>query len=205
MPQGKRHGRTAGIHGERTLRGASIMGSAPMTRFRKLALAAAVTTVVLFTVGGLVRGTGSGLGCSTWPACEPGRLFPVGAVHSLIEFSHRIVAVLAIVLIGLTALEAWRGRSRDPRVLVPALAAFPLVVAQAVLGGVVVLTENDPWWVTAHFVTALALIGDVVVVAVLALRDPAERPVGGDRAFARAATWTASPRTSSPTHSTSPV
>jgi protoheme IX farnesyltransferase len=162
-----------------------------MTRFRKLALAAAVTTVVLFTVGGLVRGTGSGLGCSTWPACEPGRLFPAGAVHSLIEFSHRIVAVLAIVLIGLTALEAWRGRSRDPRVLVPALAAFPLVVAQAVLGGVVVLTENDPWWVTAHFVTALALIADVVIVAVLALHDPAERPVGGDRAFARAATWTA--------------
>ena len=71
--------------------------------------------------------------------------------------------------------------------MVPALAAFPLVVAQAVLGGVVVLTENDPWWVTAHFVTALALIADVVVVAVLALRDPAERPVGGDRAFARLA------------------
>src|SRR5436190_16346889 len=140
MPHGKRHGRSAGIHGERTSRGASIMGSAPMTRFRKLALAAAVTTVVLFTVGGLVRGTGSGLGCSTWPACEPGRLFPAGAVHSLIEFSHRILAVLAIVLIGLTALEAWRGRSRDPRVLIPALAAFPLVVAQAVLGGVVVLT-----------------------------------------------------------------
>jgi len=167
------------------------MGSAPMPRFRKLALAAAVTTVVLFTVGGLVRGTGSGLGCSTWPACEPGRLFPAGAVHSLIEFSHRVVAFLAILLIGLTALGAWRGRSRDPHVLGLALAAFPLVVAQAVLGGVVVLTENDPWWVTAHFVTALALIADVVVVAVLALRDPAERPGRGDRAFARAATWTA--------------
>jgi heme o synthase len=161
-----------------------------MTRFRKLALAAAVTTVVLFTVGGLVRGTGSGLGCSTWPSCEPGRLFPSGAIHSLIEFSHRTVAFLAIVLIGLTALEAWRGRSRDPRVLVPALAAFPLVVAQAVLGGIVVLTENDPWWVTAHFVTALALIADVVVVAVLALRDGGERPAG-DRTFARTATWTA--------------
>ena len=161
-----------------------------MTRFRKLALAAAVTTVVLFTVGGLVRGTGSGLGCSTWPSCEPGRLFPAGAVHSLIEFSHRAVAILAIVLIGLTALEAWRGRSRDPRVLVPALAAFPLVVAQAVLGGIVVLTENDPWWVTAHFVTALALIADVVVVAVLALRDGAEGPAA-DRTFARTAAWTA--------------
>ena len=161
-----------------------------MTRFRKLALAAAVTTVVLFSVGGLVRGTGSGLGCSTWPSCEPGRLFPSGAIHSLIEFSHRVVASLAIVLIGLTALEAWRGRSRDPRVLVPALAAFPLVVAQAVLGGVVVLTENDPWWVTAHFVTALALIADVVLVAVLALRDGCERPAG-DRTFARTTTWTA--------------
>ena len=148
-----------------------------MTRLQKLALASAVTTVVLFSVGGLVRGTGSGLGCSTWPACEPGRLFPTGAAHALIEFSHRAVALLAIVLIGATAWTAWRARHSSRALLIPALIAFPLVMAQAGLGGVVVLTENDPWWVTAHFVAALALIADVVIVATLALR---ERGAAGD-------------------------
>ena len=177
------------------------MGVTPMTRLQKLALGSAITTVVLFSVGGLVRGTGSGLGCSTWPACEPGRLFPTGAAHALIEFSHRAVAFLAIVLIGLTALVAWRRRGSDERrrgsdrrVLIPALIAFPLVVAQAGLGGVVVLTENDPWWVTAHFVIALALIADVVIVAVLALRggEAPGQPPPAPGSFARLATWTAS-------------
>jgi protoheme IX farnesyltransferase len=163
-----------------------------MTRLQKLALTSAVTTIVLFSVGGLVRGTGSGLGCSTWPACEPGRLFPTGAAHSLIEFSHRAVAFLAIVAIGLTAIAAWRDRAEGARrLLVPALIGFPLVLSQAVLGGVVVLTENDPWWVTAHFVAALALIADVVVVAALALR-PGDRARHDDRGrgFGRLTTWT---------------
>jgi protoheme IX farnesyltransferase len=163
-----------------------------MTRLQKLAVASAVTTVVLFSVGGLVRGTGSGLGCSAWPACEPGRLFPTGAVHSLIEFSHRAAALLAIVLIALTALQVWRERRDDPRMLVPALTAVPLVLAQAVLGGIVVISVNDPWWVTAHFVTAMALIADVVVLAVTAVRGgvAGEAGVTGGT-FARLAAWTA--------------
>ena len=64
------------------------------SRFRSLALVTAIATIVLFAIGGLVRGTGSGLGCSTWPACEPGHLFPSGTIHSLIEFSHRTMALL---------------------------------------------------------------------------------------------------------------
>ena len=82
-------------------------------RFRSLALVSAIATIVLFAIGGLVRGTGSGLGCSTWPACEPGHLFPSGTVHSLIEFSHRSMAFLVVVLTALTGLAAIRrGASR---------------------------------------------------------------------------------------------
>jgi heme o synthase len=163
-----------------------------MTRLQKLAVASAATTVALFSVGGLVRGTGSGLGCSTWPACEPGRLFPTGTVHSLIEFSHRAVAFLAIVLIAITAVQVWRERRGDPRVLVPALTAVPLVLAQAALGGIVVISGNDQWWVTAHFVIAIALIADVVVLAVNAVRgDAPDEPGGADGAFARLAASTA--------------
>ena len=118
---------------------------ATRSRFRSLALATAVATIVLFAVGGLVRGTGSGLGCSTWPACEPGRLFPSGTVHSLIEFSHRALAFLVIVLTRATGVAAWRALDRDPASCSgPRSLAFPLVLAQAGLGGIVVATELDP-------------------------------------------------------------
>jgi protoheme IX farnesyltransferase len=152
-----------------------------MTRFQRLALATAATTVVLFSVGGLVRGTGSGLGCSTWPACEPGELFPSGTLTSIIEFSHRAVAFIVIVLTLASAVVAWLDHRRERSLLWPALVSFPLVMAQAALGGVVVATELNPWWVTAHFVAALALIADVVVMAVWALAPP--RPSGRWRGF----------------------
>ena len=135
------------------------------TRFQKLAVATAVVTVVLFAVGGLVRGTGSGLGCSTWPQCHPGQLFPSGTMHSLIEFSHRASAFLVICLTLGLGILAWFDRRDEPRILWPSIASFPLVLGQAVLGAKVVATELDPWWVTAHFVVALGLIACVVYVA----------------------------------------
>jgi protoheme IX farnesyltransferase len=160
------------------------------SRFRSLALATAIATIALFAVGGLVRGTGSGLGCSTWPACEPGRLFPSGTIHSLIEFSHRAMAFLVIVLTALTGFAAIRVARREPFLLWPAVLAFPLVLAQAGLGAVVVATELDPWWVTAHFVAALVLIADVTHVAA-ATRTEATSSHTGDRTFPRLALITA--------------
>ena len=166
-------------------------------RFRSLALISAIATIVLFAIGGLVRGTGSGLGCSTWPACEPGHLFPSGTIHSLIEFSHRSMAFLVAVLTALTGLAALRVARREPGLFWPAVLAFPLVLAQAGVGAVVVATELDPWWVTAHFVAALLLIADVTVVAAATRRGPtadAGAPSGaetGGRSFARLALVTA--------------
>src|SRR5688500_4318997 len=159
------------------------------SRFRSLALATAIATIVLFAIGGLVRGTGSGLGCSTWPACEPGHLFPSGTVHSLIEFSHRGMAFLVIVLTALTGLAAIRVARREPSLLWPAVLAFPLVLAQAGLGAVVVATELDPWWVTAHFVAALILIADVTYVAAATRTDGASGNEG-DRSLPRLALLT---------------
>jgi protoheme IX farnesyltransferase len=158
------------------------------SRFRTLALATAIATVVLFAIGGLVRGTGSGLGCSTWPGCEPGHLFPSGTVHSLIEFSHRGMAFLVAVLTALTGLAAIRSDRRDSSVLWPAVLAFPLVMAQAGLGAVVVATDLDAWWVTAHFVVALLLIADVTYVAASATTDRANAT---PRSFSRLALLTA--------------
>ena len=66
--------------------------------FARLALATASLTVVLFGVGGLVRGTGSGLGCSHWPKCGPDRWLPYPNVESIIEYLHRGVAATVVVL-----------------------------------------------------------------------------------------------------------
>ncbi len=161
-----------------------------MTRFQKLALATAATTVALFSVGGLVRGTGSGLGCSAWPACEPGRLFPSGTIHSLIEFSHRLLALAVILLASTTAVMAWLRHRGDRAILWSALAAVPLVLGQAVVGAIVVRTDLDPGWVTAHFALALTLVADVVVLAVLATA-PRARPEPERSRFAGLALVTA--------------
>jgi protoheme IX farnesyltransferase len=161
-----------------------------MTRFQKLALATAATTVALFSVGGLVRGTGSGLGCSSWPTCEPGRLFPTGTIHSLIEFSHRLLAFAVILLASATAIVAWLRHRGDRPLLWAAFAAVPLVLGQAVVGAIVVGTDLDPGWVTAHFALALILVADVVILAVVATA-PAARPEAGRSRFARLALVTA--------------
>jgi protoheme IX farnesyltransferase len=167
-----------------------------MTRFQKLALTTAAASIVLFAVGGLVRGTGSGLGCSAWPACTPGQLFPSGTVHSLIEFSHRIMVFVVTILVAGTAVVAWRDHRLIASLVWPAVAAIPLVIGQAVLGGIVVNTELNPWWVTAHFAVALAFIADVTFVAAnsfCAVKLPVTThpPAGGDARFARLTTLTA--------------
>src|SRR5438128_1750160 len=126
-PKGRRGRYHGALHSDR------------MSRFQKLAVATTAVTVVLFAVGGLVRGSGSGLGCSTWPDCTPGKLFPRGTIHSMIEFSHRVLALAVIMLTFACALAA-RRTFRDVRAIAwPALAAFPLALVQAVIGGVVVL------------------------------------------------------------------
>jgi heme o synthase len=165
-----------------------------MTRFQKLAIATASTTVVLFGVGGLVRGTGSGLGCTSWPKCGPDRWLPYPTVESWIEYSHRFVAFLAIVLIAWQALEAWRRHRGQRTIFRLSLTAVPLVLMQAVLGGIVVQTDLDPAWVTVHFAFAMALVAVVVANATEAVyafgRHHRERPstVGS---FVALAGWTA--------------
>jgi protoheme IX farnesyltransferase len=167
-----------------------------MSRFQKLAVALAATTVVLFAVGGLVRGSDSGLGCSTWPECTPGHLFPAGTIHSLIEFSHRFLVFVVTALAAITAVVAWRSFRGIGRILVSAVAAVPLVITQAVLGGIVVRTELDPGWVTAHFAVALLLVADVVFLAATSFSvvKPVERNRnvrGSDASFVRLTMLTA--------------
>ena len=166
-----------------------------MTRFQKLAIATASTTVLLFGVGGLVRGTGSGLGCTSWPKCGPDRWLPYPTLASWIEYAHRFVAFLVIVLDAWQLVEAIRRHRAQRPLLWLSVAAAPLVLMQAVLGGVVVHTDLAPAWVTVHFGFAMALVAVVVAngaESLYALGDRAAgRRQGPTRGFVRLAAWTA--------------
>jgi heme a synthase len=131
---------------------------------RRWAIASLVANIGIVITGGLVRVTSSGLGCSTWPQCEPGSYVPHpdAGVHAYIEFGNRLLTfVLVIVAIG-TLLAAWRARdaSGEPRRLVRGLAIAVIVgiFAQAVIGGISVLVQLNPWVVGAHLLPSIALI-----------------------------------------------
>jgi cytochrome c oxidase assembly protein subunit 15 len=155
--------------------GASNRTGRPDRLLRVLAVSVTATTFLLVGIGGLVRATGSGLGCPGWPRCF-GRWVPPLEHHAVIEYTHRLVAAVTVVLIGTLAVVAWR-RYRDvPKVFVPATVALVVVVLQAGLGAVVVEGELAALLVTAHFATAMVLVAVVVLVTVGS--HPPERPSG---------------------------
>src|SRR5262249_6979925 len=130
-------------------------------------------TFLLIAVGGLVRATGSGEGCTGWPKCSATRWLPPLEHHAIIEYSHRMTAFLDVVLVGALAVVAWRGSRHVPRIVRPAPAAAGLIVVRAVLGGIVVKGALAPLLVTAHFATAMILTAALVALAVWAFSLPA--------------------------------
>jgi heme o synthase len=139
-----------------------------MKAFRGLSVATAVVTYALVVLGGVVRVSGSGLGCPDWPLCH-GRLLPPLNLHAIIEYSHRTTASLTSTLVVLTAVVAWLGWRHRRDILIPATVALVLLVVQVVLGAITVRLELPPMIVLAHLATAMALLGAVCVTAVAAM------------------------------------
>lgn len=129
---------------------------------RGVLVANLVAQIGIIVTGGAVRLTGSGLGCSTWPQCEPGQFtaafHPETTYHQFVEFGNRtLTGVLSVVAIAVLLLVATdRRRSRAYR----ALGVVPLagVAAQAVIGGVIVLLHLHPGWVSVHYLVSAALV-----------------------------------------------
>ncbi|HET7582203.1 MAG TPA: COX15/CtaA family protein, partial [Candidatus Limnocylindria bacterium] len=144
-----------------------------MTRFAKLAIAAAAATYVLIVVGGLVRATDSGLGCPDWPLCF-GAWVPPAELHAWIEHSHRLVAAVAVgPLVGAVALiTVFTSRRQDRPLLVAAVVAGVLVIVQAVLGGQVVIQGLARELVTAHLAMALTVLAMTILIADRASHGP---------------------------------
>jgi cytochrome c oxidase assembly protein subunit 15 len=123
---------------------------------RWLALASVVVNVGIVVTGGAVRLTNSGLGCPTWPRCHGSDLVPNSklGINGAIEFTNRTLTFVVGLTLALTLLAAWRQR-RHVGLAALALAGVP---AQAVLGGIVVLTDLNPELVALHFLLSAAII-----------------------------------------------
>lgn len=139
-------------------------------RFRKLALASAVSLYVIVTSGATVRLTGSGLGCEGWPGCSPGAVFPEKDYHSFVEFGNRLVSIFPILLSLATATASVFVRGFPRWVKVTAWVAALGTLAQAPLGLITVRLDLDPLAVMAHFLLAIAVLAAAVVVVLEARR-----------------------------------
>ncbi len=132
---------------------------------QRLAVLSLIGQTVLIVTGGAVRLTSSGLGCPTWPRCTDSSLVntPEMGIHGIIEFGNRLLtfALAAVAVAMLVYLWNLRRERRDLFLL--ALGLLASIPAQAVIGGITVLTQLNPWVVGLHFLVSMAL----VVVATL--------------------------------------
>jgi len=129
----------------------------------RLAWATLLANVGIVLTGGAVRLTGSGLGCPTWPRCTQESFTPHGALdlHSAIEFGNRTLTFVLSAIAVATFVTAWQSGRSDLRRL--ALFLGLSVPAQAVLGGITVLTDLNPWVVAFHLLFSMAIISLAVL------------------------------------------
>lgn len=127
-----------------------------------LSLANLVANVAIIVTGGAVRLTGSGLGCPTWPRCTPDSYVPRSelGIHGAIEFGNRMLT-FALVAVAIACWVAALGHRREtgeqrPYVLATVIALG--VPAQAIIGGISVLTDLNPWVVSLHLMVSLAMV-----------------------------------------------
>lgn len=150
------------------------------------AWASFISEVLIIATGGAVRLTGSGLGCPTWPTCTPESLIstPALGIHGAIEFGNRTMTGLVGILALVVLVIVWR-RMRERRDLVT-LAALVVVgvAAQAIVGGITVLTELNPFIVGFHYVASVALVCLTAAFLVRLATSPGPRSLAVPRYFA---------------------
>ena len=136
-----------------------------MTEFARRRLVAIIRVLLVFQTGivltgGIVRVTGSGLGCPTWPECVEGSYTPVEeqieGFNAWIEFGNRLLTFALVLACALSILAVLISKRKDLRLLV--LGQFAGIFGQAILGGITVLTDLHPATVAAHFILSIILI-----------------------------------------------
>lgn len=160
--------------------------------YRRLALGSAGATLALIVVGGIVRVSGSGLGCGPagsgfdgWPLCR-GDILPGLEPTALIEYSHRALgSVVGLLVLALAALAWLRHRAR-PGLVRGASAAAVLVVAQGLLGAATVETGLDTVLVATHLLLAMLLLALLLYLVRAAPAPVSSRPPSSGASLAQA-------------------
>ncbi len=151
---------------------------------RWMAVASLLANSLLILTGGLVRLTGSGLGCPTWPRCTDASWTntPEMGMHGVIEFGNRLLTFVLALVAVLTFLAVLRLRHRHRDLMLIALTLGLAIPLQAVVGGIVVHTGLNPWLVGVHYLISSGMIALSTVLvnrtrrrSLPAVRD-AERP-----------------------------
>jgi cytochrome c oxidase assembly protein subunit 15 len=141
-----------------------------------------IVNVLIVVTGGAVRLTGSGLGCPTFPSCGDGSLTPTRAfgAHGIIEFTNRQLTFVVVAVVAATLLAAILDK-REVKLAALLAASIP---AQALLGGLTVLTHLNPWLVALHFLLSVAIIA---IAFTLWWRVAGPTPTGAATSIQRAA------------------
>lgn len=158
-------------------------------RFRSLALLTVLVVYLLVLAGGIVRGTGSGMGCPDWPKCF-GRWVPpteayqlppnyqqiygaklkgeveFNAVKTWIEYVNRLLGVFSGFLVLATLLASLPYLRKDKAVFWGSVAAFLLIGANGWLGSRVVATELAQYMITLHLLLAILVVFSLLFVLV---------------------------------------
>ena len=148
-------------------------------RLKTYAWASLVSQILIVVTGGLVRLTGSGLGCPTWPKCteESFVSVPEMGIHGFIEFGNRLLTFVLVIIAALTFIVIRRtAKSLRFGLTWPAVVLIVGIIAQALLGGVTVLTGLNSWVVGAHFLVSGVLIS-IASVLVWRVYSPKHDPI----------------------------
>ena len=137
---------------------------------RIIAFLVILTQGGIAVTGAIVRVTASGLGCPTWPQCFPGSFTPVphaevAGIHQAVEFGNRMITFLVVLTAALAVLAVTRARRRH-EVLIYAWLMPASTVAQAVIGGITVLTGLLWWTVAIHLLASMTMVWLAVLLYV---------------------------------------
>ena len=148
-------------------------------RLKAYAWASLASQILIVVTGGLVRLTGSGLGCPTWPKCTDDSFVsvPEMGIHGLIEFGNRLLTFVLVIIAALTFVVIRRTAKKLRYGLTwPAVLLILGIIAQALLGGVTVLTGLNSWVVGAHFLVSGVLIS-IASILVWRVYSPRHEPI----------------------------
>jgi cytochrome c oxidase assembly protein subunit 15 len=129
-----------------------------LVRYRQLAVITTAGVCLLTVAGGIVRLTGSGLGCDDWPNCNSERFVDVSSGHTAIEQINRLLSGVIGVPTLLLAIAAFRVRPRISGLRWPAVGVLVSVLANGVVGGIAVRADLHPALVQSHFLLAMVSI-----------------------------------------------